>query len=108
MRTAGGEVGDGFANLTIGEAGSGDLHDGVAFDSILLTHHFAEKLLDSGFVFHPTKSHSPVGKGPAYCHIPVHFLADLPFVSRKETDGRETTPWDARAVKLASISRQAP
>ena len=26
--------------------------------------------------------------GPAYCHIQVHFLADLPFVSRNQTDGR--------------------
>jgi hypothetical protein len=30
MRTAGGEVGDGFADHAIGKAGSGDLHDGVA------------------------------------------------------------------------------
>lgn len=31
MRSAGCEVGDGFADHTIGEAGSGDLHEGVAF-----------------------------------------------------------------------------
>jgi hypothetical protein len=31
MRAAGGEVGDGFADHAIGEAGSGDLHEGVAF-----------------------------------------------------------------------------
>jgi len=31
VRTAGGEVGDGFADHAIGEAGSGDLHEGVAF-----------------------------------------------------------------------------
>ena len=59
MRSAGCEVGDVFADHAVGEAGSGYLHDGVAFDSILLTHHLAEKLFDSGFVFHPTKSHSP-------------------------------------------------
>lgn len=31
MRAAGGEVRDGFADHPIGEAGSGDLHEGVAF-----------------------------------------------------------------------------
>ena len=35
MRAAGGEVGDGFADHAVGEAGSGDLHEGVAFGSIL-------------------------------------------------------------------------
>ena len=35
MRSAGGEVRDGFADHAVGEAGSGDLHEGVAFGSIL-------------------------------------------------------------------------
>ena len=35
MRAAGGEVGDGFADHAVGEAGSGDSHEAVAFGSIL-------------------------------------------------------------------------
>ena len=35
MRAAGGEVGDSFADNAVGEAGSGDLHEAVAFGSIL-------------------------------------------------------------------------
>ncbi len=51
MRTAGGEVGDGFADHAVGEAGSGDLHEGFTlFGGVV------EKRVS-----------------PAYCRILVHF-----------------------------------
>ena len=74
MRTARGEVGDGFTDHAIGEAGSGDLHEGVAFIGGVVgvekEAHFDEDIAVVGGI----DDFSVATEGDAEDDIPLQFV----------------------------------
>ena len=74
MRTAGGEVGDGFTDHAVGEAGSSDLHEGFTlFGGVVGVEekaHFNGDIAVVGGI----DDFAVAAKGDAEGHIPLQFV----------------------------------